>query len=97
MSDYLDFCFGAEGPARKLVCWPERLEYDFKTHTGKLYLSAGGCCDMNGCISTFQVIDLEVGRIDTYSGDELDIIYMKRRTGWEACDPPRSTKSQGNS
>lgn len=97
MSEYLDDCYGVGSTARKLVCWPERLEYDFVTHTGKLHLSAGGCCDMIGCISTFEVIDLEVGRIDTYSGDEPDIIYIKRPTGWESYDPPRSTKSQGNS
>ncbi len=86
MKDAWDFGFG-KGVAKQLVCWPEKLEYDFVAHVGTLRLIAGGCCDMDGCIQLFETLDPEVRRINTYSGAEADTIYRKHQTEWKSYDP----------
>jgi len=71
----------------RLKCYINSLSYDFKTQTGTLYLSRGGCCDMTGCINLFRAIDPLVTKILTYSGDEEDTFYRVSDLKWLACRP----------
>jgi hypothetical protein len=54
-----------------LACPARTLAYDFETLTGQLYLPAGCCCDMRGCVQLFLAIDAKVQRIETYAGAVL--------------------------
>lgn len=67
-----------------------RLEYDFMSRTGKLYMPDLMCCDMTGCIALFAAIDCEVEKICAFSGVRLDVVYLKRRQGWLATHPDES-------
>ena len=44
----------------RLQCGVVSLAYDFRSHTGQLYLPEGHCCDMTGCIALFEAIDPNV-------------------------------------
>lgn len=59
----------------QLMCNVLRLEYDFVTKIGKLYLPYGDCTDCPGTIARFQSIDAAARRIYVYSGAALDIVY----------------------
>ncbi len=63
------------------------MAYDFRSHTGQLYLLDGDCCDMTGCVALFEGTDPKVTAINTYSGDKADTVYRKEGTGWNALLP----------
>ncbi len=68
----------------RLICNVVSLGYDFHTHTGKLYLREGDNCDMRGCVALFEGIDPNVTAINTYSGDQADMMYHKEGKEWNA-------------
>jgi hypothetical protein len=61
----------------KLQCAVQKLQYDFRTKTGRLEFPEGDCCDMSGAISLFAAIDKDVRVIDTYAGGKPDTIYRR--------------------
>ena len=64
---------------------PEHLTYDYRTRRGVLYLPAGTCGDMTGCIALFEQIDPAVLEVDTIAGRHLDTYYIKFKDGtWNA-------------
>ena len=67
-----------------LGCYVERIEYDFWTRRGILWMAEGNCTDMRGCITLFEAIDPEVVFITTMSGPDLDTRYDKRTGSWKA-------------
>jgi hypothetical protein len=71
----------------RLMCHVVALDYVFSSHTGQLFMSDGGCCDMTGCVALFAGIDPQVTAIDTYSGDEIDTMYRKDGNAWTAFLP----------
>jgi hypothetical protein len=73
----------------RLKCSVVSLAYDFRSHTGQLYLLDGDCCDMTGCVALFGEIDPKVTAINTYSGDQADTVYHKKGTEWSALLPRR--------
>src|SRR5215831_11102346 len=61
------------------------LDYSYTTHSGRLYMPAGCCCDMAGCIKLFSRIDPDVAFIQTFSGSEEDTAYARLPHGqWQA-------------
>ena len=45
------------------------------------------CCDMEGCINLFRVIDPGVRRIETYAGGQRDTFYWRHdRDRWCSID-----------
>jgi len=69
----------------ELVCEVNRVEYDFNTKIGALWMQDGQCCDMSGCLKLFKRIDPEVKRIQTYSGEALDTVYTRELSDkWES-------------
>lgn len=68
----------------RLMCDVVSLSYDFRSHTGQLYLPDGSCCDMRGCVALFEAIDPKVTAINTHSGDKADTAYRKKGTEWKA-------------
>lgn len=73
----------------RLKCNVISLAYDFRTHTGQLYLLDGDCCDMTGCVALFEKIDRKVKAINTYSGDQEDTMYRKEGKEWNAFLPSK--------
>jgi hypothetical protein len=71
----------------RLKCSVVSLAYDFRSHTGQLYLFDSDCCDMTGCVALFEKIDSKVTAINTYSGDQPDTEYRKEGTEWSALLP----------
>jgi hypothetical protein len=71
----------------RLKCEVVSLAYDFRSHTGELYMADGHCCDMTGCVALFEGIDPKVTAINTYSGDEADTMYRKGGEEWKAFLP----------
>ena len=69
-----------------LQCELERLDYDFTSRIGRLYMVDGDCCDMSACIEMFAAIDRDVSRIETFSGTEADTCYAKPLGKWVAYD-----------
>lgn len=68
----------------KLKCRVQRLEYDFASRTGHLYMPPGNCPDMSACIDIFEGIDVGVRVLYTVVGDDLDVAYLRQRNGWVA-------------
>ena len=58
-------------------CQVYRTEYDHKTGVGKLFMKPSHCCDMSACIKLFTILDEDVAFIYAFSGECLDIIYVK--------------------
>lgn len=77
------------GLDERLLCEVVSLDYDFREHTGRLYMPEFNCCDMTGCLGVFRGIDPEVALIQTYSGDRPDTIYRRKGTEWTAYWPRR--------
>ena len=60
-----------------LQCDVLRVEYNFNSQAGTLYLEDHSCRDMIGCINFFRSIDPEVKQIITFSGDREDTGYTR--------------------
>jgi hypothetical protein len=71
----------------RLMCHVVSLAYDFRSHTGKVYLADGECCDMSGCVALFERIDPKVTAVETFSGDRADTVYRKAGKEWNAITP----------
>lgn len=69
---------------KRLQCYVNGLDYDFRLRKGMLYMVEGSHCDGPGCVALFEGIDPEVKAIHTYSGDWIDMIYGKNDGKWEA-------------
>ena len=61
----------------------DRLEYDFHARCGKLYMPEGNCTDMEGVIALFKGLDPAVLRVETFSGERPDMVYIKITQEWE--------------
>ncbi len=71
-----------------LVCTANRIEYDWGSKKGSLYIASGEYSDMSGCINMFRVIDPEVKHIQTFSGDVADVVYERLESdSWIATLP----------
>lgn len=69
-------------------CFVRNVAYDFEKRSGVLYMNAGNCTDMSGCIAYFKSIDQDVRRIDTVAGEKWDGVYFINDLGkWEARRP----------
>lgn len=68
----------------ELQCFVESIEYDFELRLGSVHIDAGGCTDMSGAITLFERIDPTVIRIETFSDDKQDTVYVRRESGWVA-------------
>lgn len=73
----------------KLKTLVDRVEYDFKTRIGILFMPPMCCTDMGGAIALFTRIDREVLAIRTVSGTTEDTSYVRlwRGAEWEARVP----------
>jgi hypothetical protein len=71
----------------RLVTRVERLEYDYRTGTGRLYMPPHCCTDMTAAIKLFKAIHPRVRRIETFAGEEPDVRYEARGMKWRAVDP----------
>ena len=70
---------------RELQCEPISVHYDFVARIGRLNMADGDCCDMTGCISFFKRMDQDVRRIETFSANRADTVYVKDDGGnWRA-------------
>jgi hypothetical protein len=69
---------------RLLVTRVTAIHYDRESRVGELVMPTGCCCDMTGAIRLFERIDPDVEQIQTFSGDEHDVIYTKSEAGWFA-------------
>lgn len=76
---------------RRLQCHVARLEYDWSTRTGILWLPERNCTDMAGAIRLFQAIHDQVERIECFverEGDSearmADTLYTKVEGQWRA-------------
>lgn len=49
-----------------------------------LTMAPGDCCDMDGCLKIASILCPEVVTIATYSGAELDTVYLKQQGQWQA-------------
>ena len=70
----------------QLICFVERIEYDFDTKQGKLWMKEGDYCNMPACVKMFQALDPNVNLIITYSGEMLDTGYRLMQDGWVSMD-----------
>ena len=70
-----------------LHCNVVSLVYDFRSHTGQLYVLDGECGDMTACVTIFEGIDPKVAAIDTYSGGKSDMTYRKVGGEWHTLIP----------
>lgn len=59
------------------------LNYDFRNHTGLLFLESGHCADMRASIALFSEIDDEVQLIISIEGGDRDAVYIKTESGWD--------------
>jgi hypothetical protein len=71
----------------RLMCHVVSLAYDFRNHTGQLYVGDGECCDMSGCVALFEGIDPEVKAVNTFAGDQADTAYRKKGNDWSVIPP----------
>lgn len=72
----------------ELQCDVRAVRYDFDKKVGELFMDDGDCCDFTGCIDLFLRIDPAVKRINTFSGEAEDTIYVRDRDGkWAASMP----------
>jgi hypothetical protein len=67
-----------------LLCDVHRVEYDFRSKVGNLFMAPAHNCDMTGCVALFKAIDPKVKMIATFSGDRPDTLYLSRGDEWEA-------------
>jgi hypothetical protein len=79
-----------------LMCGIEHLSYDFVGKVAVLRLPEGHCVDMDGAIKFVKRIDPQVRRIETWSGSEVDTLYVRmdemagKPVGkWRACEQGR--------
>jgi hypothetical protein len=72
-------------PRDDLMTAVHRLTYEFRTHTGRLYLPTHCCPDMAGCLRLFMALEPVCVRIETIAGTELDTVYVRGPLGWQAC------------
>ena len=70
-----------------LGCCVERVEYDFPAHTGCAFLLPYHCTDLASTVRYFQLLDPAVCRIDVFTGDVLDIVYIREAGRWIARYP----------
>jgi hypothetical protein len=72
-----------------LQAWVRSIEYDFSTHSGKVFLEDDGCADMSGCIKMFQAIDDAVCCVQTTNDEGLDTRYEYQHGSdeWIAISP----------
>lgn len=70
----------------KLMCQVSRIEYNFDTKIGAVFMPEHNCTDMAGCIALFKGIDPQVLTIKTYAGGVADTMYMRSsvRVRWLA-------------
>lgn len=68
----------------ELQCSIVRLEYDFTSHTARLFLPDLSCTDMSGAIAFCQRLDEAVRRIETFEGERPDIQYQLLNGKWHA-------------
>jgi len=61
-----------------------RVEYNFVSFCGRLYMEPGTCCDMDECIAFFKKIDPNVIYISTIAGEEGDTSYRLIDGSWQA-------------
>jgi hypothetical protein len=72
------------------LCVPHRIEYDFTTQTGTLYIDFPNSADQTGTIRVFTQIDKDVKLIHVFVGEKADITYGLEPSGkWEAKDHRR--------
>lgn len=72
-------------PVPSLVTSVQRLEYDYESQRGILYMPTHCCTDMGGAVRLFQHIDPKVRVIYTFAGQAEDTVYFKERSGlWSA-------------
>ena len=62
----------------------QNVSYDPQHRVGRLDMRAGHCCNMSDCVEVFSRIDSRVGRIETYSGVHLDVVYTLTNGAWLA-------------
>lgn len=67
-----------------LKCRVNRIEYDFDSRSGHLFLPEGNCTDMQGAIEFFLNIDPDVIHIHTWQGGKLDTQYVIYGGLWKA-------------
>jgi hypothetical protein len=70
-----------------LGCCVARVAYDFPTHTGRAFLLPGHCTDATSVVRYFQLLDPDVCRIETFSGDEPDTVYIRGAKSWPVGKP----------
>jgi hypothetical protein len=70
-----------------LVTGVDRIEYQVKTRTGRLYLPEGYSVNMGGAVRLFVDIDPQARRIEVFSGETPENVYRREKdTNWEAFD-----------
>jgi hypothetical protein len=69
-----------------LKCGVRRLEYDFTSREGVLFMGEEHCTNMSTCIRLFEGIDPQVGRIRTIAGDREDTEYRLSGGEWIVVD-----------
>jgi hypothetical protein len=61
------------------------IEYNFCSHSGRVYMERDCCVDMTDCVNYFQRIDPDVAAIRTFAGVKEDTSYRRHPDGkWEA-------------
>ena len=71
-----------------MQCEVTSLVYDAANKRGILRVAAGTYCDMAACTALFEAIDPAACRIETYSGDLMDWVYLHQDgRDWEAVHP----------
>jgi hypothetical protein len=80
--DAMDLLAGLEFDSR-LVCFVERLSYDFISRTGDIHFPPDNCCDAKGVIKLFKGIDPKVSRINTFAGGIRDTYYCLQSGVWQ--------------
>lgn len=69
---------------RDIEAYVERLEYDWVSHAGKLYMGACGYPDTLGIVDFFKRIDSSIKQIDAMFDGRLVIRYERKPHGWVA-------------
>ncbi|HEV2136558.1 MAG TPA: hypothetical protein VGR47_20230 [Terracidiphilus sp.] len=62
---------------KQLQCSVRRIEYDFETRTGIVFMPDGNCVDMSGTLELFSAIDPNVCAVRTFAGSKLDTCYKR--------------------
>ena len=74
----------------RVVCCMLKLEYDFLTRKGVLYVPGMNCTDFSGCIGLFKGIDAKVEKIAVINEHHgLDITYVLLDGKWVSVEPKR--------